>query len=163
MNCPEAIILADKVRELALDFESARDFVNSPEGRAFVKRAYLMIMGKAMRGSCVNCHMDAFIEVACFIKHPKFKEIMESLYQFKNSMVRELVIGEASVTVTNHNITDEYAELMLIECPVLAENMNKPEDWEKRVAKRKASLTTAEAVETEEVVEKKKKVKKVIE
>ena len=159
MRCPETFVIADKIRELSADYEKASEYINSPQGREFIKRAYLMILGKSLRGSCVNCHMDAFIEVACFVRKPKFKEIMESSYQFKNSMVRELVIGDASITVTNHNITDEYAELMLIECPGLASNMNMPEDWVKRVAKRKESMTSAEASE-EGTTEKKKKTKR---
>lgn len=145
MKCKEAIEYSERIKQLSSNFEDAPAVVNTPEGRAFIQRAYLMIMGKTLRGNCTNCHMDAFIELAIFIKNPNFKNIMESEYQFKNSMVFELVDNGTSITVTNHNITNDLAEKILIVCPEVADNMNKPEDWEERI---KARIEpTAEATE----------------
>lgn len=156
MKTTEALRLSEEIKQLRCDAkgmtgERLHAWISSGDHTPLISRAYLILLGKTMRMSCKNCYFDAFMELCNFIYSPKYKEIMDCSYQFKSSMTQELILkpGE-SVTVTNHNITDEYAELLLIQKPALAEYMTLPEDWKKRVKAREKSIDPKE-VEADEV------------
>ena len=159
MKTTEALRLSEEIKQLRCDAkgmtgERLHAWISSGDHTPLISRAYLILLGKTMRMSCKNCYFDAFMELCNFIYSPKYKEIMDCSYQFKSSMTQELILkpGE-SITVTNHNITDEYAELLLIQKPILAEYMKLPDDWKKRVKAREKSIDPKEVKADEVEVE----------
>lgn len=140
--------------EVMTTLESMRSRFNdgfSTLDRAYLDRLHYDIFGRDITNrGCSDCYRDAFILILNYLKKNKAMP-QKSNYRLKPGAVIQF-FGKSAI-YSNPNLTDEIAEKYL---GLNSDNKRMfselPNDWEERVAARKAGIAEQESAPSNEVL-----------